>query len=226
MIVKEGYPIVRALIISIMLMALLHFYVSSAILVLFIIIAAFLLLFCLNFFRDPKRIIPQDKNVFVSPADGKIVQIKKISDPDIGDSHLISIFLNVFNVHVNRAHFSGVVQDVQYKKGKFLAAFNHDASDENEQSLIYIKSNLGIFKVKQIAGLIARRIFCYLKINKEIKIGEKIGFIMFGSRVDIIIKENIDLNIKMGQKVIGGETIIGKLNEDQISKSKKREKKV
>ena len=176
-------------------------------------IPGLLLLFCLNFFRDPKRKIPKGKGILVSPADGKILQIKSVDDPDIGKANLVSIFLNVFNVHVNRTPVGGSVQKVEYKKGKFIAAFNHSASDKNEQSTLHINSQMGMIKVKQIAGLLARRIRCYVKKGAQLNTGDKFGFIMFGSRVDIILPEYIDLRVKLGQKVKGGESIIGKNNE-------------
>ena len=123
------------------------------------------------------------------------------------------LFLNVFNVHVNRSPVGGSVQKVEYKKGKFIAAFNHSASDKNEQSILHINSQMGMIKVKQIAGLLARRIRCYVKKGAQLNTGDKFGFIMFGSRVDIILPEYIDLRVKLGQKVKGGESIIGKNNE-------------
>ena len=176
-------------------------------------IPGLLLLFCLNFFRDPKRKIPEGKGIFVSPADGKIVQIRSIVDSDIGKANLVSIFLNVFNVHVNRTPVRGSISEVQHKKGKFLAAFNHSASDENEQSNIHINSTEGLIKVKQIAGLLARRIRCYVKKGSHLNTGDKLGFIMFGSRVDIILPDTITLRVNLGQKVKGGESIIGQNNE-------------
>ena len=215
MITKEGYPIIAVLTLATLVAGVVGSSLNSDILIIFMIITGLLLLFCLIFFRDPKRIIPQRDGLFVSPADGKIIQIETIEDLEIGRAHLISIFLNVFNVHINRTPASGLVEKVRYKKGKFLAAFKHDASEENEQTLICINTNSGLIKIKQIAGLIARRIHCYVKRESRLEIGDKIGFIMFGSRVDIIMSVNIDLAIELGQKVKGGETIIGKLSEKQ-----------
>ena len=170
-----------------------------------------LLLFCLNFFRDPKRITPMRDNLIISPADGKIVKVVEIKDPDVGDAKLVSIFLNVFNVHVNRVPIDGKVISTKYRPGKFLAAFNHKASDENEQVVTIISHKTGNYKVKQIAGLIARRIICYAKEGLILHKGGRLGFIRFGSRTDIIMPLNIKLNVKLGEKVKGGKTIIGEL---------------
>ncbi|MDP6685098.1 MAG: phosphatidylserine decarboxylase family protein [Candidatus Marinimicrobia bacterium] len=215
MIAKEGYPFILCLLVAAIVLRIIGNISDSTVIMDSAAIPGLLLLFCLNFFRDPKRKIPQEKGIIVSPADGKIVQIKPVEDPEIGKSNLISIFLNVFNVHMNRTPIGGSVNKVQYKKGKFLAAFNHSASDENEQSDISIHSTEGIIKVKQIAGLLARRIRCYVKKGNQINTGDKLGFIMFGSRVDIILPEHIDLRVKLGQKVKGGESIIAKSNETQ-----------
>ena len=213
MIAKEGYPFIIVFLILTIVIRIIGHVSELPVLMDCAAIPGFLLLFCLIFFRDPLRKIPKEKGIFVSPADGKIVQIKPVDDPDIGKANLVSIFLNVFNVHVNRTPVGGSVQKVEYKKGKFIAAFNHSASDKNEQSTLHINSQMGMIKVKQIAGLLARRIRCYVKKGAQLNTGDKFGFIMFGSRVDIILPEYIDLRVKLGQKVKGGESIIGKNNE-------------
>ena len=213
MIAKEGYPFIIVFLISTIVIRIIGHVSELPVLMDCAAIPGLLLLFCLNFFRDPLRKIPKGKGIFVSPADGKIVQIKPVDDPDIGKANLVSIFLNVFNVHVNRTPAGGSVSEVQHKKGKFLAAFNHSASDENEQSNIHILSTEGLIKVKQIAGLLARRIRCYVQKGSHLNTGDKLGFIMFGSRVDIILPDIITLRVKLGQKVKGGESIIGQNNE-------------
>ena len=179
--------------------------------ILFVQITIFVvLLFCLNFFRDPSRVIPKNKNKIISPADGKIIKIKEFEDPKSGKKlKLISIFLSVFNVHANRMPVDGKFINVKYVKGDFLAAFNHRASDKNERMEISIDTEFGIIVVKQIAGLVARRILCYAKEGKKMLAGDRLGFIRFGSRTDIILPHNINLNIKLNQKVYGGETILG-----------------
>ena len=168
-------------------------------------------IFCLNFFRDPKRIVPKDKNCIVSPADGKIIKIKEFEDPKTKEKlRLVSIFLSVFNVHSNRMPVDGLIKNVDYIKGDFLAAFDHKASEQNERTEIYIEARFGSMVVKQIAGLVARRILCYAKKNEKMLIGDRLGFIRFGSRTDIILPNDVTLNVELDQKVYGGQTIIGK----------------
>ena len=168
-----------------------------------------LLVFCLNFFRDPIRTIPEGDDLVLAPADGKIVKIEKIQDQDLGESQLVSIFLNIFNVHANRMPIHGTFSKVEYEKGKFLAAFDHKASDENERTEILLNSKFGMIKIKQIAGLIARRILCYAKKGETMDAGERLGFIRFGSRTDLILPIHVNLSVELGQKVIGNTTIIG-----------------
>jgi len=169
-----------------------------------------LLAFCLNFFRDPSRTMPDDPHALVAPADGKVVRIIPVKDPEVGeDAVCISIFLDVFNVHANRMPIDGTVTKVDYRPGKFLAAYNHNASDENEQTEIQFATKKGKLKIRQIAGLIARRILCYGKPGLTFKRGDRFGFIMFGSRTDIILPGSVSLKIEVGQKTKGGETIIG-----------------
>ena len=172
-------------------------------------IAFGLLVFCLNFFRDPVRNVPAGKNLILAPADGKIVKLIEVDDPEIGESQLVSIFLNVFNVHANRMPIEGTFTDVKYHKVKFLAAFDHKASDENERTEITIISKVGTLKVKQIAGLIARRILCYAKNGESMEMGGRLGFIRFGSRTDLILPKHVNLSVKLGQKVVGNKTIMG-----------------
>ena len=174
-------------------------------------VLAVFMLFCLNFFRDPKRIIPKQNNLILSPADGKIIKIDEVYDPNSGEKFkIVSIFLSVFNVHANRMPVDGKFIDVKYVKGKFLAAFDHKASNHNERTEIKIDTKFGIIRVKQIAGLVARRILCYANVGEKMEAGERLGFIRFGSRTDIILPAKINLEIELDQKVFGGETVIGK----------------
>ena len=176
----------------------------------FLVILVAIFLFCLNFFRDPSRNIPNDENIIISPADGKVIRIKDFEDPITQKKlKLISIFLSVFNVHSNRMPVDGKFSSVKYIKGDFLAAFDHKASDQNERTEITIETKFGSMIVKQIAGLVARRILCYAKENEIMSAGDRLGFIRFGSRTDIILPESIDIKVELNQKVYGGETIIG-----------------
>ncbi len=210
MIAPEGKIIVIPIVILLFVGILLHFYLQIPIMKWVNLGIIILTVFCLYFFRDPVRTPDGSDNKFVSPADGKIVQILETEDTDLGKSILISIFLSVFNVHRQRAPFSSIVISSKYNPGKFLAAFNNKASSENEQTEIFFDAgNNQKYKIKQIAGLIARRIINYMKPNMKVRRGDNLGFIRFGSRVDILVPSNFKIDVTLGQKVIGGETIIG-----------------
>jgi len=172
-----------------------------------------LTLFVLFFFRDPKRTVPEGKNVVVSPADGKIVAIKYIDEPDYLHQSVwqISIFLSIFNVHVNRAPVGGTIEMVKYNPGKFHIAAVAKASLENEQTAIVIADGNRKILVKQIAGFIARRIVCYAKPGDVIKKGERYGIIRFGSRVDIFLPKDSEIKVKLGDRVKGARNIIALL---------------
>jgi len=166
--------------------------------------------FMLFFFRDPDRAIPQGEGLVVSPADGKVVVIKDIHEKDYLQSKRkqISIFLSVFNVHVNRAPISGTIETVKYNPGKFHIAAVEKASLENEQTAMVIADGNRKILVKQIAGILARRIICYAKQGNTIEIGSRYGLICFGSRVDIFLPEDAEINVKLGDNVKGGRDII------------------
>jgi len=172
-----------------------------------------LTLFVLFFFRDPERTVPEGKGVVVSPADGKVIVIKDIYEPDYlkQDVKQISIFLSVFNVHVNRAPVGGEIELVKYNPGKFHVASVDKASLDNEQTAMIITNGTRKILVKQIAGLIARRIVCYAKPGDSIKKGERYGLIRFGSRVDIFLPKDSDIKVKLGDRVTGAKDIIGVL---------------
>ncbi len=169
------------------------------------------------FFRDPERTIIDDENYLVSPADGQITGIKEVKGPiELGLENKtftrISIFMNVFNCHVNRSPLAGKIEDIFYKPGKFLNASMDKASEENERNFYKIKSNNknDEIVVVQIAGLIARRIVTQSEKNQDIKQGERIGMIRFGSRVDLYFN-NRKTMVKVGQNVIAGESLIARL---------------
>ena len=161
------------------------------------------LIFCLNFFRDPARIIPTDENLVLSPADGKVVDISETSSGE----KKVSLFLSVFDVHRNRTPVKGKVTCVNYEKGSFLAAFRTEASEINEHNDVEIESKTGIVKVRQIAGILARRIICHLCEGQEVKGGESLGFIRFGSRTDLILPPTARLSIRIGDRVKGGSSL-------------------
>jgi phosphatidylserine decarboxylase len=168
--------------------------------------------FIVYFFRDPEREIPAGERVVLSPADGKIVTIKPFPDwrGPFGESLVrISIFLSVFDVHVNRAPIAGLVQEVKHTPGRFKAAWGEEASQENEQTLLRFATPDGDVWVKLIAGLIARRIVCRVGPGQKVEAGQRIGLIRFGSRVDCILPEATVLRVRRGQMVKGGTTVLG-----------------
>jgi phosphatidylserine decarboxylase len=159
--------------------------------------------FCLYFFRDPDR-TPPPGDVMVAPADGKVVAIKQVNP---GQTR-ISIFLNIFNVHVNRTPIPGTITEVQYQRGKFLNAGHEAASLENEHNTLTIKGNGTQVVCRQIAGLIARRIVCYKQPGEAVAPAERIGYIKFGSRVDIFFGPEWKPEVKVGQKVAAGSSVL------------------
>ena len=207
-IAREGFVFVVPLLVITVLMFLISFYWATA-------IFGLGFLFVTWFFRDPERRIPNEPNVIVSPADGKITEIVTENEPINGKlCKRVTIFLSVFNVHVNRVPIEGTIEDIRYNPGKFLAAFNPKASMDNEQNLILINNGRTHIFVKQIAGLIARRIVCWPKKGDHYESGQRYGLIRFGSRVDILLPENTKLSVACGDKVSGGKSIIGYLNSN------------
>jgi phosphatidylserine decarboxylase len=205
---KDGFIFILPLLIITVLMFLISFYWATA-------IFGLGFLFVTWFFRDPERRIPNEPNVIVSPADGKITEIVTENEPINGKlCKRVTIFLSVFNVHVNRVPIGGTIEDIRYNPGKFLAAFNPKASMDNEQNLILINNGRTHIFVKQIAGLIARRIVCWPKKGDHYESGQRYGLIRFGSRVDILLPENTKLSVACGDKVSGGKSIIGYLNSN------------
>jgi len=171
-------------------------------------------LFIIFFFRDPRRVIPLGDDLVVSPADGKVVVVKDVHENDYlhQDVKQISIFLSVFNVHVNRVPVGGIIESVKYNPGKFHIAALEKASLENEQTAMIIKDGNRKILVKQIAGILARRIICcYVQPGNIVKKGERYGLICFGSRADIFLPANSEIKVKLGDKVKGAKDIIAVL---------------
>jgi len=171
-----------------------------------------LTLFICWFFRDPDRVIPKDNKSLISPADGKVIVVEKQSGCEylIGPCTKVSIFMNVFNVHVNRVPFDGIVQKVRYSPGKFINASFDKASIHNERSALIVKTvSGGDYAVVQIAGLIARRIVNCVKEGEKIRKGDRYGMIRFGSRLDLYLPHDFDVAVHIGEKTKAGSTIIG-----------------
>jgi phosphatidylserine decarboxylase len=170
-------------------------------------------LFVLQFFRDPARVVPGDLRTVVAPADGRIVAVEKAQDPYLKRTATkLSVFMNVFNVHSNRAPVDGEVREAWYDAGAFMNAALDKASVQNERNALWLRADAGSDVVcVQIAGLIARRILCYAKPGDRLKRGERFGFIRFGSRVDLYLPPEARVRVELGQKVSGGATVMAEL---------------
>jgi phosphatidylserine decarboxylase len=179
--------------------------------------------FCLWFFRDPERQIPAVPGAIVSPGDGKVTDVSVISTGGYQQAR-ISIFLSVFNVHVNRSPIAGVIRDVRYQKGKFLNAMAANSAEENEQNIVTVEGDGRTVIFKQIAGLIARRIVFNMKTGDTVARGQRVGLIKFGSRVDVVFDRDAAIKVKLGDKVQGGSTVLAVLPVAQpAAKSPERE---
>jgi phosphatidylserine decarboxylase len=168
--------------------------------------------FVIQFFRDPPREVPQQANAVLAPADGRIVKVEKVRDPYAGrDSLLISVFMNVFNVHSNRSPVDATVERVEYSRGKFVNADLDKASTENERNAMVLRLDGERITVVQVAGLIARRILCYVKAGDRLARGQRYGFIRFGSRVDVYLPLSARPRVAVGDRVAATSTILAEL---------------
>jgi phosphatidylserine decarboxylase len=206
---SEGYPFI---ILSAVITILVYIFGKPWIAVLPLTVTLFIVLF----FRDPDRTIPEDKGVFVSPADGKVILIRDVYEKDYlkADSKEISVFMSIFNVHVNRAPCDGNVIFLKHSPGKFLVAHKDAASIENEKTVIVLEGKDGKILVRQVAGLIARRIVCKVKVGNILSRGERYGMIKFGSRLDVYLPKDAEIKVRLGEKVKAGETVLGILNRN------------
>ena len=175
--------------------------------------ALLLAFFFLWFFRDPERGIPSAAGALVSPADGKVTFVSQVSENGIPQLR-ISIFLSVFDVHVNRSPISGVIRKVAYQKGKFLNAMNAASAEQNEQNIVTVEGGGQTVVFKQIAGLLARRIVFNKKLGDPVERGERIGLIKFGSRVDVLLDPSASVQVKVGDRVKGGSSILAYLHAE------------
>ncbi|CAJ54830.1 Phosphatidylserine decarboxylase [Lawsonia intracellularis PHE/MN1-00] len=206
---QEGFPYIAIFAFSSLIFAILGWWLLA-------VLCLIGTIFCGHFFRDPERIIPTEANIAVSPADGKIIRIEPRQDPISGESHTcISIFMNICNVHVNRSPIKGQIEAIQYVQGHFLNASLDKAAKENEHCSYLLRDQDGKqWVVVQIAGLIARRIVCRTKEGDILNRGERFGIIRFGSRVDLYLPEEYTPTVNLGNKVIAGETILAKKNQE------------
>lgn len=199
----EAYPYIIFLALLTIMIAFMQLYPLAAI---FFI----LLLFVIYFFRDPERSIPNEKDIVVAPADGRVTKVAVIN-PEAADSpNLISIFLSPLDVHINRSPIAGKISDINYVKGRFVPATREDASLINEQNVITIENGSVKVIMKQIAGIVARRCVLWKKAGESVDLGERLGLIKFSSRTDLILPAEFKILIKAGDKLTGGVTIIGR----------------
>ena len=201
MIVRDAYRFLIPLAISSVLAFVFGLNIAG-------VLVALMFAFVVFFFRNPPRRIPEDPRVIVSPADGKVVRLERV-----GKVTQMSIFLSLFNVHVNRSPIAGRIEAVDYRPGKFLAAYNPKASRENERNTVMVSDGRINIVFTQIAGVVARRIVFWRKVGDQVAKGELVGLIRFGSRVDVSFPAGTEATIKVGDRVKGGSTQIGLVKE-------------
>ena len=197
--VKEGIPFITIPLLAAAAFAFFHLWIPAAG---FVALA----LFMAYFFRDPKRTIPVDDSIVVSAADGKVT---RIDESDAGK--LVSVFLSPLDVHINRAPIAGLIKSVTYVPGKKMPATSNEASFVNERNSLEITGEKMTVVCTQIAGILARRIVCWNKEGDNLELGQKFGLIKFSSRTDLLMPSNVEVLVKIGDRVVGGETIIAKL---------------
>lgn len=209
MLNKASLPIILIEVLLSLFFFIIGMHVISVAILFFIFFTAF-------FMRDPKRDIKVRENQIVSPADGKVIKIEDIKEG--GKIYKkINIFLSLFDVHINRSPVDGKIKEVIYKKGKFSPAFNEGAENRNEQNIVIIEHERGLIELKQIAGILARRILFWKKVNEEVAIGEKIGMIIFGSQTELRLPDKVRIFIRVNDKVKAGISIIGEWDEKNQS---------
>ncbi|MFN2412927.1 MAG: phosphatidylserine decarboxylase [Pyrinomonadaceae bacterium] len=197
--VKEGLPFVLVPAFAALLAAYFQLWILAAVL-------AAVAFFMAYFFRDPERRIPAEENVIVSAADGRVTRIE-----DVAEGKVVSVFLSPFDVHINRAPIKGRITSVEYVKGRKAPATSNQASFSNERNSLTIAGEKMTVVCTQIAGIVARRIVCWKNEGDELEIGERFGLIKFGSRTDLLMPSTIELLISVGDRVIGGETLIARM---------------
>lgn len=214
MISKEGYGTIGVVIVFSLAVGFAASFLPDLLSYLIYAVLGVLCLLTIYFFRDPDRQTPDDHSLIISPADGKVVLIKEVEESEYMNQPAtqISIFLSPLNVHVNRVPFSGDVEYVKYSPGKYLMAWEDHASELNERAHFGVKHPSGTKMLfKQITGFMARRIVYNLKEGDQVTVGERFGIMKFGSRMDLLLPENVEIMVKKGEKTVAGESIIGKI---------------
>ncbi len=214
MLNKEGYATIAVVFIFSILVAYGASFLPVWISYIIYATLAALCFLVLYFFRDPERTSPEDDSLIISPADGKIVLIQEVEEPEYmkGKATQISIFLSPLNVHVNRNPLSGKLEYLKYYPGKYLMAWEDHASEQNERAHFGVKHSSGMkMMFKQITGFLARRIVYHVEEGENLKAGERFGIMKFGSRMDLLLPANVELKVEKGQNTVAGETIIGEI---------------
>ncbi len=202
--VRDGIPFVLApLILAIILLAMGYWALAA--------ILGFIAAFMAFFFRDPRRTMPTDTRLVVSPADGRVTRVERLDPNDAQSPTIVSIFLSVFDVHINRAPIAGEITNVSYTKGRFVIATRADASIVNEQNALTISNERITVVCKQIAGVLARRIVCWKKAGDVLTLGERFGLIKFSSRTDLVLPPEVEVAVRTGERVRGGVSVIGRV---------------
>jgi len=217
LISKEGYSTILVVLIFAAIVGYGATYLPAFLSGIIYILLSILIFLVVYFFRDPERITPDDESLIISPADGKVVLIKEVEESEYMNKPVtqVSIFLSPLNVHVNRVPFSGLVEYVSYSPGKYLMAWEDHASELNERAHFGVKHTSGTRMLfKQITGFLARRIVYDLEEGQEVKAGERFGIMKFGSRMDLLLPENVEITVTVGEKTVAGESIIGRIKPE------------
>jgi phosphatidylserine decarboxylase len=203
-VIRDGIPFVFIPLAAALLAAVTGYW--------YVAVPLFLLaLFMAYFFRDPERVSPTDQDMVLAPADGRVTRVAPAMPDDPKSPQVVSIFLSPFDVHINRAPIAGEILDVAYTKGRFLIATREEASVVNEQNALTIRGDRMTVVCKQIAGVLARRIVCWKQKGERVNLGERFGLIKFSSRTDLVLPPEVEISVRIGDRVRGGVTVIGRL---------------
>ncbi len=215
MIAKEGYSTILVVAVFVLIVGFGASFLPALLAYMIYAVLGILLALTIYFFRDPERDTPEDDSIIISPADGTVVLIREAEENEYvkGKVTQVSIFLSPLNVHVNRVPYSGTVEYVQYSPGKYLMAWEDHASEQNERAHFGVKHTSGTKMLfKQITGFLARRIVYNLKEGDKVESGERFGIMKFGSRMDLLLPDNVEIMVKKGDKTVAGESIIGRVH--------------
>jgi phosphatidylserine decarboxylase len=211
---KDGIGLVTGIAVAAIVFSIIGFSADSPMAWVFAGLGLLTMFFVINFFRDPERSIPTREGIIVSPGDGKVLAVSEVEENSFlrSRAHKISIFLSVFDVHVNRIPMSGRIEYFDYVRGEFKQAFRPEASLVNEHTVIGIQNGNAKVVFKQIAGILARRIVCNIREGNSVRMGERFGMIKFGSRIDVLVPLDAEIRVELNQKVKGGESILAELS--------------